>query len=63
MKHVETMGCIWRMSDRNFEKLKLDLLTNPGVDLDKYGKVVVTDPINLQDLIDGSDGYDGEQED
>jgi hypothetical protein len=46
------MGGIWRLSQRNYIKLVEALKKGESYDLDKLGKLVLTDPISLQDLID-----------
>jgi hypothetical protein len=53
MKYVQWMGGIWRMSERKFKQLTHKLKHNPGqsVDLDNYGKLIITDPISLEDMI------------
>lgn len=50
MKHIMTMGGIWRLSERNYRKLLRDIKTGHDIDLDQYGKLIITDPINLADL-------------
>lgn len=51
-RHVSWMGGIWRLSQRNYIKLVEALKKGESYDLDKLGKLVLTDPISLQDLID-----------
>jgi len=47
--YVQTMGAIWALSKKKFEKLKADLKKG-DVDLDKYGPMIVGSFHDLEDL-------------
>lgn len=50
MKHLQFMGAVWRVSDRNYRKLVRDITADADIDLDRYGKMMVTDFENFEDL-------------
>jgi len=43
VKYVTMMGAVWKMSDRNFEKLARELKDNGGCveNMDAYGKEII----------------------
>ena len=52
MKHVSSMGGIWRMSERAFKRLKRDIREGRNINLDDYGRMILSDPVDLNDLQD-----------
>ena len=52
MKFVQTMGMVWRLSDRNFKKLAKDMkASGGGEDLDDYGKLIIGRLYNLDEVV------------
>jgi hypothetical protein len=39
MKYVVSMGGIWRLTNREYERLFKDLVDGKGINLDDYGKM------------------------
>lgn len=52
MKHITTMGAVWRLSDRNLKRLIRDMAARKGGhdDLDNYGKMIIDRLWTLDEL-------------
>jgi len=57
MKHVQMMGAVWQMSDKNFVKLAKELKASDGCveDMEVYGKVIVGRLYNLDEVVQAAE--------
>ena len=51
--YISSMGGIWKVSPAQYKRLLAEIEETGAVaDLDAYGKLVMTDPVDLSDLVD-----------
>jgi hypothetical protein len=50
MRYIQCQGGIWRVTEANYKILCDDIRNNKDVDLDNYGRMVVSNLVDLEDL-------------
>jgi len=50
--HIQLMGGIWRVSERNFRRLLVDMRADKDISLDNYGKCIITNWVDYKNLVD-----------
>jgi hypothetical protein len=52
MKHVTTMGAVWRVSERNFRKLAKEKKTTGAVEnMDAFGKMIIDRLYSVDEVV------------